>query len=119
MTSMGPRRSGRLKVFLAARLQGRAGPERAIVRRFAALLVTATLLGACGGPAASPAGPPGASASSGPGASANLAPRDISTAAADAVDHPGDLPAPPVDPESGDVPPAEPASPPLGGHLAV
>ena len=119
MTSMGPRRSGRLKVFLAARLQGRAGPERAIVRRFAGLLVTATLLGACGGPAASPAGPPGASASPGPGASANLAPRDISTAAADAVDHPGDLPAPPVDPESGDVPPAEPATPPLGGHLAL
>ena len=119
MTSMGPRPFGRLFISLAARLQGRAGPERAIVRRFAALLVTATLLGACGGPAASAAGPPGASASPGPGASANLAPRDISTAAADAVDHPGDLPAPPVDPESGDVPPAEPATPPLGGHLAL
>lgn len=103
---------------LFARLQGRAGPGRALARRFAALLVTASLLGGCGAPAASPAGSSGGSGSPGPGADTNLAPRDISTAAADAVDNPGDLPAPPADPESGDVPPAA-STPPLSGHLAL
>ncbi|MGC8634287.1 MAG: hypothetical protein ACP5VP_06430 [Candidatus Limnocylindrales bacterium] len=119
MTSMGPRLSGRLMVSLLARPQGRAGPGRALVPRFAALLVTATLFGACGAPSIGSDGSPGASDSPGPGADSELAPRDISGAAADAADNPGDLPAPPADPESGDVPPAEPATPAVTGQLTL